>query len=94
MLDDLGAIQSLKKILRNYAFYLAVATTIALPNLLPNPFILAAEWVATITNNVGVNINAGLPSNDDVKGLLWSILPIHNKPIKDIQTVLEQTLEI
>jgi hypothetical protein len=35
-----------------------------------------------------------LPSNDDVKGLLWSILPIHNKPIKDIQTVLEQTLEI
>jgi hypothetical protein len=89
--DDVGTIQSLKKTLRNCAFCLAVAAAIALPNLMPNPSILAAEWVAAIADNVGVNINAGLPSKDDAEGLLRSALPIHNKPIREIQTVLEQT---
>ncbi len=89
--DDVGAIQSLKKTLRNCAFCLAVAAAIALPNLLPNPSILAAEWVAAIADNVGVNINAGSPSKDDAEGLLRSALPIHNKPIREIQTVLERT---
>jgi hypothetical protein len=89
--DDAGAIQSLKKTLRNCAFCLAVAAAIALPNLLPNPSILAAEWVAAIADNVGVNINAGLPSKDDAEGLLRSSLPIHNKPIREIQTALERT---
>jgi hypothetical protein len=89
--DDAGAIQSLKKTLRNCAFCLAVAAAIALPNLLPNPSILAAEWVAAIADNVGVNINAGSPSKDDAEGLLRSALPIHNKPIREIQTVLERT---
>jgi hypothetical protein len=84
----------LKKTLQNCAFCLAIAAAIALPNLLPNPFILATEWVSTISNNVGVNINAGLPSKDDAKGLLKSILPIHNKPVREIQTVLEQGLEL
>jgi len=88
---DAGAIQSLKKTLQNCAFCLAVAAAIALPNLLPNPSILAAEWVAAIADNVGVNINAGLPSKDDAEGLLRSSLPIHNKPIREIQTVLERT---
>jgi hypothetical protein len=89
--DDVRAIQSLKKTLRNCAFCLAVAAAIALPNLLPNPSILAAEWVAAIADNVGVNINAGLPSKDDAEGLLRSALPIHNKPIREIQKVLERT---
>jgi hypothetical protein len=89
--DDVGAIQSLKKTLRNCAFCLAVAAAIALPNLMPNPSILAAEWVAAIADNVGVNINAGFPSKGDAEGLLRSALPIHNKPIREIQTVLERT---
>lgn len=89
--DDVGTLQSLKKTLRNCAFCLAVAAAIALPNLLPNPSILAAEWVAAIADNVDVNINAGLPSKDDAEGLLRSALPIHNKPIREIQTVLERT---
>ncbi len=63
-------VRSLKKTLQNCALYLVVITAIALLNLLPNPFILAIEWVATIANNVGVNINASLISKDDAKRLL------------------------